>query len=168
MRIGRIELTREQFNRAVQMLKDRTRIDSTGCWIYTGRLRNGYGVIDVKSQLVAAHRLAYRLHHGLIGDEMFVCHTCDTPPCVNPDHLWQGTVTENNRDRDTKGRGRPPLGSNNGNSKLIKEDVIEILHLCHDGFDQEHIAEMFGITVTYVRCIWARKQWKHVTTTWTP
>lgn len=80
---------------------------STGCWLWTGRLTDkGYGVISLKGKDHLTHRLSYMLHFGPIPDGLLVCHACDIPNCVNPDHLFLGTVTDNNRDCAAKGRGR--------------------------------------------------------------
>lgn len=79
-----------------------------GCWIWTStRNHRGYGLFrDIPARQVATHRYSYMLHKGEIPEGLFVCHTCDNPPCCNPDHLWLGTHLENMRDRGAKGRYR--------------------------------------------------------------
>lgn len=79
---------------------------SEGCWIWTGaRNRRGYGKIrrDART-FVSAHRLSYEMANGSVPDGLFVCHHCDNPSCVRPDHLFTGTVGDNNRDTIRKGR----------------------------------------------------------------
>lgn len=81
----------------------------TGCWEYTGALDSkGYGAIGTGGRGVSdrTHRVSWRLHRGPIPPGMFVCHSCDNPPCCNPDHLFLGTIQDNNADREQKGRNR--------------------------------------------------------------
>lgn len=81
-----------------------------GCWLWTGYAPAGgsralYGEFDFKSgKRMLAHRAAYLLLKGEDPGRMCVCHTCDNPRCVRPDHLWLGTRAQNNADRDAKGR----------------------------------------------------------------
>ena len=80
---------------------------SDGCWLWEGaRSDVNYGLhwTDEK-RLEGAHRFSYRLHHGDIPSGLMVCHHCDNPPCVNPEHLFMGTVLDNMRDMIRKGRG---------------------------------------------------------------
>lgn len=80
------------------------------CWLWRGGVKpNGYGrfVIGHSTQ-VYAHRFAWELTNGAVADGLFVCHHCDTPLCVRPDHLFLGTHTENMRDMLAKGRHFTP------------------------------------------------------------
>lgn len=80
------------------------------CWIWiNGTDRKGYGRFYIGRKSLAAHRVSYLIFKGNIDDGLCVCHTCDTPQCVNPDHLWVGTIQDNNLDRDKKGRNIPRL-----------------------------------------------------------
>jgi len=80
----------------------------TGCWEWTlSRLPYGYGrVAFLGNKNQYAHRVAWILTHGDIPDGLCVCHKCDNPPCINPDHLFIGTYADNAHDRDAKGRNR--------------------------------------------------------------
>ena len=79
-----------------------------GCWLL-GRAGNfrGYGGVKITDRRkYAAHRVAYALVKGPIPAGMLVCHRCDTPRCVRPDHLFLGTASDNMRDMIAKGRDR--------------------------------------------------------------
>lgn len=91
-----------------------SRVDSSGdCWLWQGhRDDRGYGRLTrlAKSPVpILAHRHAWELANGRpVPEGMYVCHHCDTPPCVNPTHLFIGTARDNNDDKLAKGRGVPP------------------------------------------------------------
>lgn len=73
------------------------------CWEWIGsRTPSGYGRLGEHY----AHRLSFQLNNGIIPEGKCVCHSCDNPPCVNPQHLWVGSMRDNIMDRDKKGRGR--------------------------------------------------------------
>lgn len=97
-----------------------------GCWIWTAADNGRYGNFfwSPDERHVHAHQAAYRLFVGAIPDGQCVCHTCDTPLCVNPAHLWLGTHGENMA--DAKRKGRIAAGEEAGPAKLTWEDVREI------------------------------------------
>jgi hypothetical protein len=85
-------------------------VDENGCWLWTkGRNPQGYGRVRVLGEVWRAHRLSYAWHVADLGDCMLVCHRCDVPACINPDHLFLGTSMDNVQDALAKGRpfGRP-------------------------------------------------------------
>lgn len=97
---------------AVRSLQRRVRRTENGCLIWTGEAdKDGYGRIRVrdaagKRRGYAAHRVAYQVHVGPVGPDDWICHACDTPPCVEPSHLFKGKAVDNIRDMDSKGRRR--------------------------------------------------------------
>ena len=88
------------------------KIDRTGeCWIWVGaRNQHGYGVFYINGADHRAHRVSWFLHYGEWPASP-VLHTCDTPPCVRPDHLFLGTQADNMRDASAKGRSRNQYSS---------------------------------------------------------
>lgn len=96
----------KHFN-ALEKLAFYSRVQANGCHIFVGSTDHwGYGLIYWERKLRPAHRFAWEAHNGPIPPGMFVCHSCDNPPCVNPDHLWLGTNDDNMADMKAKGRAR--------------------------------------------------------------
>jgi len=113
-----------------------------GCWQWRAHTdKDGYGVLPGDSKNTRAHRLSYELHKGQIQDGFVICHHCDNPGCVNPDHLFIGTTKDNAQDALQKGRAY--VGEKNGRSKLTKENVKEILNSTLNG---PQLANKFGVT----------------------
>lgn len=101
--------------------------DTEKCWVWIGSRNNrGYGEFKINGKAIKSHRYSWILMHGEIPDNLCVLHRCDNPSCVNPSHLFLGTVEENNQDRERKGRGNQPRGTKNGNSKIPDEIIAEI------------------------------------------
>lgn len=82
------------------------KVDKSGdCWLWTAsKTHQGYGYFRFDGKMCKAHRMAWLLVNGEIPNEMLVCHSCDNPSCVNPEHLWLGTNQENMDDMNKKGR----------------------------------------------------------------
>ena len=131
------------------------------CWPWMmGVWPKGYGRFSMGGQTWFAHRLAWVFLHGPIPKGKHVCHSCDNPPCCNPRHLWLGTLSENTRDRDQK--GRCARGEKHYLAKLTEMDIRFIRHWIRRGFTQASIAAVFGITPPTVSAIHTGYTWKHV------
>jgi hypothetical protein len=95
------------------------------CWEWLGRSNDdGYGKISWSGKDLSAHRLSFEMTFGEIPNGMEVLHKCDNPPCVNPNHLFLGTQTDNIRDMKQKKRGAE--GERMGSAKLSSAQVEEI------------------------------------------
>lgn len=99
---NRVHLTDEQY---LAKFKARTETNDSGCWLYVlGKDSFGYGQVYVHGVRWKLHRWMFSYHKEEIPRELFVCHTCDIPACCNPEHLWLGTKSDNERDKVAKGR----------------------------------------------------------------
>lgn len=134
-----------------------------GCWLWCGSLyTNGYGRFWAYGRMRMVHRFSYEIRFGSIPDGMFICHACDHPPCVRPDHLFLGSHADNMADMRAKGRRRsgPSDGENNGNAKLNLEQVQRIREEYGSGVTKQYLAEKYGVTPTAISHIITRKTWK--------
>lgn len=128
------------------------------CWYWMGgRVPSGYGTFYG----TYAHRFSYELAHGTIPDGHEVCHTCDVPSCVRPEHLYLATHRENMRDAVRKGRfhGNAQCGEAHGNTRLTDAQVIEIRQSHEKTCD---IARRLGIHRSVVGDARRRKTFKHL------
>jgi hypothetical protein len=141
------------------------------CWLWTGATTKfGHGVVICKGTkrrgaTQKAHRISWLLHFGPVPDGMFVCHTCDVPACVNPDHLYVGTAKDNTRDCLVRGRidrVKRPRGEKHGNSKLNADIVRDIRARREQGETLRAIAERHNTPIANVCQIVKRRAWAHV------
>lgn len=149
-------------------VKDKTRFlgktspdkSSNGCieWI-AGKNKKNYGKFSIGSRSITAHRVAYWIHHGIDPVGLHVCHTCDNPPCVNPEHLFIGTNTDNLNDRLVK--NRTARGERVGGVKLKPSNIISIRG---DGRKLSEIASDYNVTASTIRAVKTRRSWAHITT----
>lgn len=136
---------------------------NTGCWLWSGSLSpDGYGVMSIKGKTVRAHREVYKyFKNSAITPDVFICHSCDTPSCVNPDHLFEGTPAENSQDMVNK--DRQARGEKNGRAKLTESDVKEIRRIRAENpkLRQVDIAQMFGVSQVMISYVLISKNWNH-------
>lgn len=143
-----------------RLLKKVVPVTESGCWIWTGATRpNGYGCFQLDGKIEGAHRASFILHGGVIPSGYCVCHKCDTPACVNPDHLFVGTHLDNNRDTIKKGRFPDRAGEAAGHRKLTAEDVVRIRA---SDAPTRVLSDQFGVAHRTVRQIKTHASWRSV------
>lgn len=130
------------------------------CWEWQGsRHENGYGYVSFANKKLYAHRVSYMIHVGPIPDGLDVCHSCDNPPCTNPEHLYPGTRQDNVDDMVRKGRN--PRGEDNKTSKLTNAQVREIRRAHSAGSTQTELAHQYGVALSTVNAIIKGRSWKY-------
>lgn len=162
------------------------------CWLWTGyKGADGYGRIYVAPKVCRAPRVSYEMHVGPIPDGLFVCHHCDTPACIRPDHLFLGDCAANMADMWRKGRyktgdahwthikpeclskgethhakRRPETvvrGEKHGGAKLNEAKVREIRRLYADeGIGLSELGRRYGVTPQLIQHVVRRTAWRHV------
>lgn len=137
---------------------------NTGCWLWTASTAGkGYGQFRIPGtrKNIYAHRLSFELFKGALPKGAHIMHSCDTPRCVNPDHLSIGSPLENAR--DMRDKDRHLNGERNAKAKLTQEQVLAIKTLlAHSGLSQKTIAGLFGIKQMEVSRIKRGERWAHV------
>lgn len=145
-------------------IRERIIIDpDTGCHVWTGaKTETGYGRIWYDGKVVRLHRLAYERHTGTkIPKGKCVLHDCDSPPCVNPAHLFLGTQQDNIQDCVRKGRLKivHHKGEKHIGSKLTNEQVVEIRARTES---QRKLAKEYGVSFQTISRIKRHEQWRHI------
>lgn len=151
-----------------------SKVSETGCWEWIKAKRGDYGAICIAGTTWRAHRASYVAFKGEIPDGTVICHSCDNPSCVNPDHLFAATQQQNILESIAKGRklvsldklrqarnsGRTKVfGEQNGQSVLTEPDIRLIRSSSET---EEFLATYFRVNNRTIRAIRARKSWRHV------
>lgn len=150
-----------------------SKVDKSGeCWLWTACLNEtGYGMVYFEGRARRAHRVSWVLTYGAVPAGACVLHRCDTPACVNPAHLWLGTLAENTADMLAKGRASTGAlhamrkrktqarGERQGHAKLTTDQVVAIRA---DTRLMRLIAADYGVCLSVICEIRQRKSWSHV------
>lgn len=144
-----------------------SKVDRRGpneCWEWLASRNKGYGQMSAGrrgDKPLIASRVSWEIAHGKIPNGLYVCHHCDNPPCVNPQHLFLGTLQDNFRDRYRK--GRYPRGDRHPTTKISDGLALQIREAIKNGEEQQAIARRLGISETSVSVIKnGRKRWRHL------
>lgn len=151
-------------NERVRFLRHFVKGSKNACWLWEGATAQGYGILMGDDRKIkGAHRLAWQIENNkAVPKGKEVCHSCDTPRCVNSAHLFLGTHADNMKDCKIKNR-RPLLeGERNGNAKLTNRMVQEMRRKYRQGFKICEIARNYEMDRNHVSSIVHNKVWTHV------
>lgn len=116
------------------------------CWIWKGAKKpTGYGNFYLNKSFINSSMASWILHFGNIKKGMYVCHKCDNPSCVNPNHLFLGTPKENQKDMYLKKR--------DNKIKIDKKNYSEILYLRNKGNTYKSIGDKYGVSLATIYLI---------------
>lgn len=155
------------FRHSVSGLLANTIADGNGCRNWIGSVNtHGYGQAQHAGRTYGAHRLMFMLLHPKTNIEgKLICHHCDNPRCINPDHLYAGTPLSNMRDMISRGRQNfpgCPGGEQHRDAKLTEEKVKEIRKRNENGEGYRRLAAVYGVDRTTIKYVVRRITWKHV------
>lgn len=110
-----------------------------------------------------AHVFSWKLKHGQLPFDKYVLHRCDTPACVNPDHLWIGSLKDNTQDASQKGRLHRPIGELHPMVKLTPQQISDIRFLYwENGVKQKILSEIFNVGQAHISRIVLSKRWSNL------
>jgi plasmid maintenance system antidote protein VapI len=135
-------------------------IKNNSCWRWIGcsNKKTGRGQTAAGGVSCQAPRLAYFLEYGKFNKSLYVCHDCDNPNCVNPEHLFLGTSLENTKDRYIKGRG---MKSEDSPTVKISMDIANSIRKDYltGNFEQKNLCEKYGVSIKTISDVIRNKRW---------
>ncbi|HEY1035575.1 MAG TPA: HNH endonuclease signature motif containing protein [Pseudoxanthomonas sp.] len=133
-------------------------VTESGCWLWLASVNGkGYGQIKVGDRQVGAHRYSWERHRGTIPAGMVVCHKCDTPSCVNPDHMFIGEHADNQFDKVAK--DRQAKGEGNGQARLSEDAVRAILTSTES---HAALARHYGVGASTIKRVRNGETWRYL------
>lgn len=148
-------------NRMPERFFEKIVVGIGGCWTWVGALTRGnYGMIRAMGEQ-RAHRVSFRIHYGPIPEGTHVLHRCDNRQCVNPEHLFLGTHSDNMIDMWSKGRSnrKHVRGEDHHKTTLSKKEVAYIRKKVRAGCTRVSMARKFNVSPSTVGRIVANKSW---------
>lgn len=159
-KFGRFNMAVDRSASLFDRIKHYSIKSESGCWEWTGTItRTGYAQLWWRGKMRLAHRMSYDCFIAPIPDGMLICHKCDNRGCVNPDHLFVGTQTDNRNDMYGKGRGADKRGERHHASKLTADDVAFIRT---SGWRDIDLAKKFNVHKGTIRDARIGRNWKHI------
>lgn len=161
----------------MQRFMEKIQKDPSGCWLWTGSLSSrGYGFFYLNGRNTHASRASLKLFKNIDLGKLFACHHCDNPRCVNPDHLFPGTNSDNMKDSVKKGRHAAQLpgwkesvwdkmfanlhrGHKHPRARLTEQQAVEIMRIAYSEPATE-VAKRYGICPQGITDIWKGKNWR--------
>lgn len=163
MKLSEVEFTPSDLQRFWSRV-EKNSPDKCWPWVGTRWKTPGfeYGMLSVGGTSFGAHRISLKLKlKGSFVDDLQACHACDNPTCVNPDHLFQGTHSDNMKDANSKGR-RTNAFKNGQQHPTSKLTDLCILFIRRSPKRQRELAELFGVNQQTISKIQNHQRWGHV------
>jgi len=138
-------------------------VTESGCWLWTRPLlKSGYGQIRLNYKMYKSHRLSFEIFNKCsVLRPYFICHKCDIKACVNPDHLYIGTIYDNARDACL--RGQQIKGEQVNNAVLTEGQVLKIRALFSTGkYSKAKLARLYKVSDDCIFGLITRRTWKHI------
>lgn len=139
---------------------------NTGCFLWGGSYAGRYGVLKLGRKgegQESAHRISYKLYKDKnIPDGMYICHKCDNPSCVNPDHLFLASPKDNSNDMVRKNRQYRPIGIKNKLAKLNEDKIRQIRLEFNSGSTITQLSNKYKVSRSTIKPIVSGRGWIHV------